>query len=61
MLSETRPAPVYGSKAYMVYTHFQFRLCDYALFYLKRMQGETNFTLPASVTDRDAQIKEKLK
>jgi hypothetical protein len=61
MLSETRPAPVYGSKAYMVYMRYQFRLCDYALFYLKRMQGDANYTLPASVTDRDTQIKAMLK
>ena len=61
MLSETRPAPVYGSKAYMVYMRYQFRLCDYALFYMKRMQGDANFTLPASVADRDVQIKALLK
>jgi hypothetical protein len=61
MLSETRPAPVYGSKAYMVYTRYQFRLCDYALFYLKRMQGDANFTLPASVAERDTLIKAMLK
>lgn len=57
MLADTRPAPVYGSKAYMIYTHYQFRLCDYALFYLKRMQGDANFVLPVSVADRDALIK----
>ncbi len=61
MLSETRPAPVYGSKAYMVYLRYQFRVCDYALFYLKRMQGDANFTLPASVEERDVLIKTALK
>jgi hypothetical protein len=61
MLSETRPAPVYGSKAYMVYNRYQFRLCDYAFFFLVRMETDPNYTLPASVTDRDVQIKAKLK
>jgi hypothetical protein len=61
MLSETRPAPVYGSKGYMIAQHYGYRLCDYALFFLKRMQGDENFALPASAADRDALIKTMLK
>jgi len=58
MLSDTRPAPVYGGKkAYMVNKRYQFRLCDYALFFLKRMQGDAIFVLPVSVSDRDVLIK----
>ena len=56
MLSDTRPAPVFGSKEYMVFVRYKFRLCDYALFFLKRMQGDTKFELPLSVSDRDALI-----
>ncbi|MGD0814816.1 MAG: hypothetical protein ABSA83_14515 [Verrucomicrobiota bacterium] len=61
MLSQTRPAPIYGSKAYMIYKRYQFRLCDYALFFLKRMHGEAAFELPASVSERDGLIKDMLK
>jgi hypothetical protein len=31
------------------------------LFYLKRLQGDANYTLPVSVADRDTQIKALLK
>ena len=57
MLQDTRPAPVYGSKQYMVYKHYNFRVCDYALFFLKRIQGNADFHLSAQPADRDAQIK----
>jgi len=61
MLSQTRPAPVYGSQAYMLFKRYQFRLCDYALFFLKRMHGEANFELPVSVSERDGLIMDMLK
>jgi hypothetical protein len=57
MLSETRPAPLFGSKEYMLAQRSQYRLCDYALFFLKRIEGDTKFTLPAAITERDALIK----
>jgi hypothetical protein len=57
LLQDTRPAPVYGSKQYMVYKHYNFRVCDYALFFLKRIQGNADFHLSAQPADRDAQIK----
>jgi hypothetical protein len=57
MLQDTRSAPVYGSKQYMVYKHYNFRVCDYALFFLKRIQGNADFHLSVQPADRDAQIK----
>jgi hypothetical protein len=57
MLSDTRPAPVFGSQEYMVYKQYNYRLCDYALFFLERIEGNAEFQLPMSVTDRDSEIK----
>jgi outer membrane murein-binding lipoprotein Lpp len=57
MLAETRPAPLFGSKEYMLAQRYQYRLCDYALFFLKRIQGDAKFTLPMPVNERDALIK----
>ena len=61
MLSDTRPAPLFGSKERMEYLRYKYRLCDYALFFLKKMRGETNFVPPRSPEERDALIKEMLK
>ena len=62
MLSDTRPAPVFGGgKERMVYERYKFRLCDYALFFLKRTQGDEKFTLPVSVSDRDSLTQALLK
>jgi hypothetical protein len=61
MLSETRPAPVFGSQEFMEYQRFKYRLCDYALFFLEEMQGNANFVMPVSAADRDSLIKEMLK
>lgn len=61
MLSETRPAPVFGSKERMEYLRYKYRLCDYALFFLKKLQGDTKFVMPLSVEERDSLIKEMLK
>jgi hypothetical protein len=58
MLSETRAAPVYGSQEHMEYLRYKYRLCDYALFFLKTMQGDKNFKMPPAVADRDTMIQE---
>lgn len=58
MLADTRPAPVFGSQEYMVYKKYNYRLCDYALFFLKNIGDNTKFRMPVSVPDRDAAIKE---
>ena len=57
MLSDTRPAPVFGSQEYMVYKRYNYRLCDYALVLLEKIEGNAEFQLPMSVTDRDSEIK----
>jgi hypothetical protein len=57
MLSNTRPAPVFGSKEYMVFKVLRYRVCDYALFFLERINGNASFKMPASPGDRDALIK----
>jgi hypothetical protein len=61
MLSDTRPAPVFGSKEFMEYQRYKYRLCDYALFFLEKMQGNADFVMPMSVADRDALISGLLK
>jgi hypothetical protein len=61
MLSETRPAPVFGSQEFMEYKRYQYRLCDYALFFLEKMQGNANFRMSVSVADRDSLIKQMSK
>jgi hypothetical protein len=61
MLSETRPAPVFGGKQYMEYQRYKYRLCDYALFFLAKTQGRADFRMPVSVAERDSLIKEMSK
>jgi len=61
MLSETRPAPLFGSKEYMLAQQYKYRLCDYALFFLKRVEGDAQFTLPKASEERDALIKQASK
>jgi len=58
MLSDTRPAPVFGGQEYMVYKQYKYRLCDYALFFLEKIGANASFRMPVSVTDRDALIKQ---
>jgi hypothetical protein len=58
MLSDTRPAPVFGSQEYMVYRQYEYRLCDYALFFLEQIAGKQDFRLPVSPAERDAAIKQ---
>jgi len=57
MLSDTRPAPLFGSQEYMVYKLYNYRLCDYALFFLERIEGNREFQLQKSIQERDAEIK----
>lgn len=57
MLTDTRPAPVFGSQQYMEYKKYQYRLCDYALFFIEQIQGHTDFVMPVSPADRDSLIK----
>jgi hypothetical protein len=58
MLSDTRPAPVFGGQEYMVYKQYKYRLCDYALFFLEKIGGNASFRMPVSVADRDSLIKQ---
>jgi hypothetical protein len=62
MLSDTRPAPVFGSKGYMEYRRYGYRVCDYALFFLEKIgldknPGNVDFRMPVSAAERDALIK----
>jgi hypothetical protein len=57
MLRDTRPAPLFGSKEAMLSQQLKYRLCDYALFFLKRIEGDTQFKLPPTPEERDALIK----
>jgi hypothetical protein len=58
MLGETRSAPLFGSKEYMLSKQYKYRLCDYALFFLKSIEGDAQFTLPTKSEERDALIKQ---
>jgi hypothetical protein len=58
LLHETRPAPLFGSKEYMLAQQYKYRLCDYALFFLKRIGGDVQFKVPTSPEERDALIKQ---
>lgn len=58
MLSDTRPAPVFGSQEYMVYQQYKYRVCDYALFFLEQIAGKQDFRLPVSPAERNAAIKQ---
>jgi hypothetical protein len=58
MLGETRPAPLFGSKEHMLAQQYKYRLCDYALFFLKRAEGDAQFVLPKTSEERDALIKQ---
>jgi hypothetical protein len=56
MLSETRPAPLYGSKESMVYQRYKLRLCDYALYFIEEIKGNKNFVMPLTIPEREALI-----
>jgi outer membrane murein-binding lipoprotein Lpp len=57
MLSDTRPAPVFGSQEYTEYLRYKYRLCDYALFFLENKPDSPRVAMPISSADRDALIK----
>lgn len=61
MLSDTRPAPVFGSQEYMIYKQYNFRVCDYALWLLDQIDNKTGIRLPVSPAERDTMIKETAK
>jgi hypothetical protein len=61
MLSETRLAPLFGSKEHMLAQQYKYRLCDYALFFLKRIEGDAQFVLPKTSDERDVMIKHAYK
>jgi hypothetical protein len=54
MLKDTRPAPVFWSQ--MLSVQYNYRVCDYALFFLDEIQGNKNLKMPVAVADRDALI-----
>ncbi len=58
LLADTRPAPVFGSQEAMISNQYKYRVCDYALFFLKVIGGQENFRLPESPEERDALIKQ---
>jgi len=58
MLTDTRPAPVFGSQEYMVYQQYKYRVCDYALFFLEQIAGKQDFRMPISPAERDVAIKQ---
>lgn len=61
MLGETRLAPLFGSKEYVLAQRLKYRLCDYTLFFLKRIGGDAQFTLPTTPEERDALIRQATK
>jgi len=58
MLNDCRPAPLFGSQEYMLSLQYKFRLCDYALFFLKRIAGDERFRLPKTPEERNAIIEQ---
>jgi len=61
MLSDTRPAPVFGSKMHMEFLRYKYRVCDYALFLIERIRGRAEFRMPLAVAERDSLIQDILK
>ena len=57
MLSDTRPAPMFGGQQVMEYERYKYRLCDYALFFIERIQGNGDFRMPLEAQERDSLIK----
>jgi hypothetical protein len=58
LTGDCRPAPIFGSKEYMLAQQYKYRLCDYALFFLRRIEGDAQFTLPKTAPERDALLKQ---
>lgn len=61
LLKDTKPAPVWGSEDYEEYLLYKYRVCDYALFYLMKIDGDEKFVMPQSPEERDKIIKERFK
>jgi hypothetical protein len=57
LLSDTRPAPMFGGREFMEFQRYKYRLCDYALFFLEKIQGNTGFVMPVAPSDRDVLIR----
>jgi len=53
MLNDKRPAPLFGSKEAMEYKRYQFRLCDFALFFLETMRNKKKYVMPPEPGERD--------
>jgi hypothetical protein len=60
MLSDQRPALLYGSKESMLSQRYHYRHCDYALFFLEKMQGNSSFKIPVAPAGRDSIIKQMI-
>jgi hypothetical protein len=60
LLSDTKPAPVWGSEDYGEYLNYKYRVCDYALFFLKKIDGDEEFTISQTQEGRDTMIAEIL-
>jgi hypothetical protein len=61
MLTDTRPAPFFGGQVAMEAQRYQYRVCDFALFFLEKLQGNANFVMPVTAAERDALIRDMLK
>ncbi len=57
MLTDTRPAPTFGSQEYMIYKQYNYRVCDYALYFLEQINGNAALKMPVSPAERDTLIK----
>jgi hypothetical protein len=55
LLSDCRPATIWGDEEYQIYKQFRLRLCDYALTLIKRIR-EKEFNFPAAPEERDRLI-----
>jgi hypothetical protein len=56
LLKDTRLAPVFWSQ--MPAVQYNYRVCDYALFFLEQIQGNKALRMPVAAADRDTLIKE---
>jgi hypothetical protein len=45
----------------MLAQRYKYRMCDYALFFLKRIEGNAEFKLPEASEERDALVKQSEK
>jgi hypothetical protein len=56
MLGDTSAAPVFGSKEHMLYLRYKYRRCDYALFFIRRID-DNKFIFPTELDKRDSLIR----